>query len=328
MAWNQKSKGYRAFTSVVFTVNYWFCCTPSLTSIWLVTWEIRCYPLRFGMKIVEIFPRLLKDCKPVECPPDANGETIFESMEYGDMCPDADLRSCILYIRGSVRLQIPPSWRKHLPTHIWEAFYGNPDGPSQKIYIFGQYQFDQKKQSNTAIYGHIPQYLGVLKKPYPYWNRNLLGFCWKKTIPKCWEKNQIWAVFQGFSLDAFCSELRCFWKWVSAKAPTIDIQHLKFHTCETFQIRVWEIVFGKCEYTSTSLLCSMYDVFTWYPSLMRSVFTFPSAILWTNRCGVLGECPSLCSPVFGAALPWVLVKITSWQLRRRGWPASNKWKWS
>lgn len=38
MAWNQKSKGYRAFTSVVFTVNYWFCCTPSLTSIWPVAW--------------------------------------------------------------------------------------------------------------------------------------------------------------------------------------------------------------------------------------------------------------------------------------------------
>ena len=167
MAWNQKSKGYRAFTSVVFTVNYWFCCTPSLTSIWLVTWEIRCYPLRFGMKIVEIFPRLLKDCKPVECPPDANGETIFESMEYGDMCPDADLRSCILYIRGSVRLQIPPSLRKHLPTHIWEAFYGNPDGPSQKIYIFGQYQFDQKK---TVKYCHIWPYTPVFG-------------CTEKTVP-------------------------------------------------------------------------------------------------------------------------------------------------
>lgn len=198
MAWNQKSKGYRAFTSVGFTVNYWFCCTPSLTSIWPVAWEIRCYPLRFGMKIVEIFPRLLKDCKPVECPPDANGATIFESMEYGDMCSDADIRSCILYIRGSYSIQIPTSWRKLLPTHIWEAFYGNPDGPNQTIIyilnIFEQYRFDQKKQSYMAIYGHILQYLGILKKPYPYWNRNLLGFYWKKTIAKCW-KNTIYGLF-------------------------------------------------------------------------------------------------------------------------------------
>ena len=178
--------------------------------------------------------------------------------------------------------------------------------PYMAIYPSIWVYWKNRTRTETVIY-----WVFVGKKPY----RNV-------------EKNQTWAVFQGFSLDAFCSELRCFWKWVSAKAPTIDIQHLKFHTCETFQIRVWEIVFGKCEYTSTSLLCSMYDVFTWYPSLMRSVFTFPSAILWTNRCGVLGECPSLCSPVFGAALPWVLVKITSWQLRRRWWPTSNKWKWS
>ena len=280
------------------------------------------------MKIVEIFPRLLKDCKPVECPPDANGATIFESMEYGDMCSDADIRTCILYIRGSYSLQIPPSWRKLLPTHIWEAFYGNPDGPNQKKYTFWTISIWSKKQSNMAIYGHILQYLGVLKKPYPYWNRNLSGFYWKKNHSEMLKKYHIWAVFQGFSLDAFCSELSCFWKWVSAKAWTIDIQHLKFHTCETFQLRVWEIVFGKCEYISIQqVCCSMHDVFTWYPSLMRSVITFPSAILWTNRLGVLGEW-SLCSLVRGAAHPWVLVRIISWQLRRKGWPARNKWKWS
>ena len=154
------------------------------------------------MKIVEIFPRLLTDCKPVECPPDANGPTIFESMEYGDMCSDADLRTCILYIRGSYRLQIPSRWRQLLPTHIWEAFYGNPDGPNQQIYTYLDNIYLIKKNSQILpymgiyhriwIYGKnrtrtepIIYWLFIGKKPYRNVEKKPYMGCFPGVLTRC-----------------------------------------------------------------------------------------------------------------------------------------------
>lgn len=63
-------------------------------------------------------PRLIEDCQVPECPPEADAKAIFRSMEYDDMWDDADLRSCIHYLRGSTSLRIPAGWRELLPTSI------------------------------------------------------------------------------------------------------------------------------------------------------------------------------------------------------------------
>ena len=84
----------------------------------LLTW-VRHYPLRFGMRLVEIFPRLLEDCRVAKPEPERDAKEIFGSMEYQDNWDDADLRSCVLYIRGSWKIRIPNDWRPLLPARIW-----------------------------------------------------------------------------------------------------------------------------------------------------------------------------------------------------------------
>ena len=84
---------------------------------------LRCYPLAFGMKIAELMPRLLRQCSEPKCPPDADGVQIFQSLTFNwdddfDMCRDANLADCIIYLRGATSLRIPERWRPHLPTFI------------------------------------------------------------------------------------------------------------------------------------------------------------------------------------------------------------------
>ena len=73
---------------------------------------------------MEIFPRLLEDCRVAESRPDkgvdarVDAKAIFSSLDYSDNWDDADLRSCIKYIRGSLHLRIPSDWREHLPVRF------------------------------------------------------------------------------------------------------------------------------------------------------------------------------------------------------------------
>jgi len=77
--------------------------------------HVRCYPLRFGLKVAALMPHLLEDCQVPECPPEANGKEIFQSMKYQDLWEDASLSECCVYVRGSTKLEIPPGWRELLP---------------------------------------------------------------------------------------------------------------------------------------------------------------------------------------------------------------------
>lgn len=74
--------------------------------------------MRFGMKIAEIMPKLLRDCRRKEAPPEADGQVVFRNMSFDDMWDDAELKSCIVYLRGSRNLRIPEGWREILPTSI------------------------------------------------------------------------------------------------------------------------------------------------------------------------------------------------------------------
>lgn len=74
--------------------------------------------MKFGMKINELMPSLLSDCRRPWCSPEANACEIFNMLEIGDVWPDADLRASVAYIRGSRNLRIPPEWREFLPKFL------------------------------------------------------------------------------------------------------------------------------------------------------------------------------------------------------------------
>ena len=72
------------------------------------------------MKLVEIFPRLLEDCRALGPLPAtaSDAKEIFSAMDFSDNWSDANLRACISYIRGSWNMKIPEDWRSLLPTRF------------------------------------------------------------------------------------------------------------------------------------------------------------------------------------------------------------------
>lgn len=70
------------------------------------------------MAVLELIPRLMEDCRPLSCPESADAKTIFANMAYHDLCRDANLKSAIVYARGSRSLQIPEGWRELLPNQL------------------------------------------------------------------------------------------------------------------------------------------------------------------------------------------------------------------
>ena len=146
-------------------ISYWTCvinCVihQSPISNFQTSARMRCYPLRFGMRVVQIFPHLLASCEVTpECPEGTNGKTIFRNMDYGDSWQDADLRSSILYIRGSYSLKIPDGWRELLPTKIWEALQDLSD----HIFLcLGPFRLFQIYLNYLCKYGRIWPYMAVI----------------------------------------------------------------------------------------------------------------------------------------------------------------------
>ena len=90
----------------IFLVNLSiFCYVP-----------LRSYPLRFGMRLVEMMPRFLEDCCKPPMVPEADARTAFAGMSYTDMWEDAKVKESVFYIRASKSLRIPDGWRSLLPT--------------------------------------------------------------------------------------------------------------------------------------------------------------------------------------------------------------------
>ena len=105
--------------TIVLLMPIYGNCRPHKNPQASLTW-VRHYPLRFGMRLVQMFPRLLEDCRVAKTEPERDAKEIFSSMVYLDNWDDADLRSCILYVRGSWNLRIPDDWRHLLPVRIWK----------------------------------------------------------------------------------------------------------------------------------------------------------------------------------------------------------------
>lgn len=65
-------------------------------------------------------PRLLLKCQRLEGQPEHIGFDSWDTLSWpwGDdfqMCEDAEIRECIIYLRGARSLRIPLEWRARLP---------------------------------------------------------------------------------------------------------------------------------------------------------------------------------------------------------------------
>ena len=173
MAWYKAFEGHRVFSSALPLVNNQrfivFIDRTSVVSLQPPMPRLdhmRCYPLLFGLKVADLMPYLLEDCQVPECPPEANGKEIFQSMKYDDLWEDASLSECCVYVRGlnnSKFLLVGENCYRYLgstlpvrnPSEWW--FYSF-------LMLFWTFQNDQKKQ---AIYGHIWPYMVWGENPYP-----------------------------------------------------------------------------------------------------------------------------------------------------------------
>lgn len=70
------------------------------------------------MRLVELMPRLLEDCRKPEMVPQADARAVFASMTYADIWEDAKVKESVFYIRASKSLRIPDGWRSLLPTSL------------------------------------------------------------------------------------------------------------------------------------------------------------------------------------------------------------------
>ena len=71
-------------------------------------------------KAISFFENLLSDKKglppdPAEAP---NAEAVFASAEFADLRQEAEMTSVCHWLRAFTKLDIPPSFRGLLPTHL------------------------------------------------------------------------------------------------------------------------------------------------------------------------------------------------------------------
>lgn len=81
---------------------------------------LRCYPAKFGLKLVELFHSMIADKRgmpelPAVVP---SAEETFASLEFDDVWSEAHMVNVCHYLRAGVHLKIPPSFRGLLPTKL------------------------------------------------------------------------------------------------------------------------------------------------------------------------------------------------------------------
>ena len=86
-------------------------------------WEPRTYPPHFVLRLVKLFPFLVENKSPApEIPASfAEMETkdFFDGLPWGDdVWEDADMVSCLAYVRGNRDLNIG-EWRDSFPEALW-----------------------------------------------------------------------------------------------------------------------------------------------------------------------------------------------------------------
>ena len=84
-----------------------------------LTW-LRCYPPKFGLKLVELFHDLIADKAGMPELPSKVPTALetFTSMDFDDTWPEAQMAPVCHFLRGGVRLSIPRSFWNHLPQKL------------------------------------------------------------------------------------------------------------------------------------------------------------------------------------------------------------------
>lgn len=77
---------------------------------------LRCYPFRFGLRVLRILPQLqATGCRSFpEPPPKFDPLRCYMEQDFTDLWTDAAVPQVLRYLRGNVNLRIPESWRGHL----------------------------------------------------------------------------------------------------------------------------------------------------------------------------------------------------------------------
>lgn len=83
--------------------------------------HLRNYPRQFGEKMVNLFERMIAEKSGMpELPSSVPGaDETFDSMDWGDLWPEAHMVSACHYIRAGIHLVIPPHFRSILPKRLW-----------------------------------------------------------------------------------------------------------------------------------------------------------------------------------------------------------------
>lgn len=150
------------------------------------------------------------------------------------MWDDADLRSCIHYLRGSTSLRIPAGWRELLPTSIWWAPQIRKISLAElKLINFRMLSKTTKKNDQIwpylAIFGHIwdPKKWVGRREPEIYWHfieKNPKKNVEKKPIMGCFPVDFIYTCFGVF--DAFSDSSE--WKAMRFGAPCPNSKDICF----------------------------------------------------------------------------------------------------
>eukprot|EP00435_Cladocopium_sp_Y103_P039158 s940_g10.t1 len=82
--------------------------------------KTRNYPTAFGQKFADLHPRLVSDKKGMpELPPKVpSAAETFASLDWGDLWPEAHMVSVCHWLRGSMTLKVPSSFRHVLPKRL------------------------------------------------------------------------------------------------------------------------------------------------------------------------------------------------------------------
>ena len=80
---------------------------------------LRNYPVKFGLKLLRVTPRLRGGlAKQRATPPEIDAKAVFQSCAFDDLWEDAKLPQCLEYLKGNINLQIPEAWRPFLPREL------------------------------------------------------------------------------------------------------------------------------------------------------------------------------------------------------------------
>lgn len=90
---------------------------------------LREYPVRFGMKLVELFPDLVSDKRglPMLPVPVPSATEVFGGMDFGldaeALWAEGSLVEVCRYLRGGKSLDIPEEFRPLLPKRLWGCLF-------------------------------------------------------------------------------------------------------------------------------------------------------------------------------------------------------------